>query len=106
MLIHETRTLQSHHQRFYRSPLGSLGFKMQLPLRRILRKALQDVCQSARSAFEFVAEGGPAMSLPMQAFSETVCEASFLIPFQLEDADDEWDEITEQLQAIEWKVGL
>lgn len=46
------------------------------------------------------------MSLPMQAYSETVLEASLLIPFRLEDADDEWDEVTEQLQAIEWGDGL
>lgn len=46
------------------------------------------------------------MKLPMQAFSETVLEASLLIPFRLEDADDQWDEVTEQLQAMEWGVGL
>lgn len=46
------------------------------------------------------------MTLPMQAFSERVLEASLLIPFRLEEADDEWDEVTEQLQAIEWGIGL
>lgn len=46
------------------------------------------------------------MSLPIKAFSTTVCQASLLIPFELEDADDAWDEVTEQLQAIEWDLGL
>lgn len=44
--------------------------------------------------------------LPMQFYSETIIQASMLIPFQLEGADDEWDEVTEQLQAIEWGLGL
>jgi hypothetical protein len=39
-------------------------------------------------------------------FSLTVASASLLIPFKLEDADDDWDEITEQLQAIEWYLGM
>jgi hypothetical protein len=46
------------------------------------------------------------MSLPMQVYSETIIEASFLIPFMLEDAGDEWDGVMEQLQAKEWGVGL
>lgn len=44
--------------------------------------------------------------LPLQAFSDTVLEASLLVPFELEDADDEWEEIIEQLQAMEWGIGL
>ena len=46
------------------------------------------------------------MSLPMNAYSETTFEASLLVPFMLENSDDEWDEVTEQLQAIEWGDGL
>ena len=38
--------------------------------------------------------------------SPTVAQAALLIPFRLEDSDEDWDEITEQLQAIEWKVGM
>lgn len=39
-------------------------------------------------------------------FSETVASATLLIPFRLEDSDDDWDEVAEQLQAIEWGEGL
>lgn len=39
-------------------------------------------------------------------FSLTVASASLLIPFMLEDADDDWDEVTEQLQAIQWGDGM
>lgn len=42
----------------------------------------------------------------MQSFSETVIQASLLIPFELEDADDQWDEVMEQMQAIEWELGI
>jgi len=60
-----------------------------------------------RSILSILGRPGPlTMPLPMQAYSEAVCEASLLIPFKLEGADDEWDEVTEQLQAIEWGIGL
>lgn len=38
--------------------------------------------------------------------SESVSQASLWIPFMLEDSDDDWDEVTEQLQAIAWRVGM
>ena len=39
-------------------------------------------------------------------FSPDVLEASMLIPFRLIDAEDDWDEIAEQLQAMEWGCGI
>jgi hypothetical protein len=48
----------------------------------------------------------PTSRLDWSMFSLTVASASLLIPFRLEDADDDWDEVTEQLQAIQWKVGM
>lgn len=39
-------------------------------------------------------------------FSLTVVAAAAWIPFRLEDADDDWDEVAEQLQAIQWGDGM
>lgn len=39
-------------------------------------------------------------------FSLNVAAASLLIPFKLENADDDWDEVTEQLQAMQWGYGM
>lgn len=46
------------------------------------------------------------MSLPLSAYSNTILGASLLVPFMLENADGEWDEVMEQLQAMEWGDGL
>ena len=44
--------------------------------------------------------------LDYKMISANVINASLLIPFKFEDADDDWDEVTEQLQAIEWGEGI
>lgn len=43
------------------------------------------------------------MPLNADNFSNDVLWASLLIPFELEDADDDWAEIVEALQAKEWE---
>lgn len=38
-------------------------------------------------------------------FSPMIAEAALLVPFMLDGADEEWFEVAEQLQAIQWGLG-